>query len=165
MPEDLLLFLTNRIKKMAVWKTKFVSEYLRIRKSKKSWLPPTVGGETGNKAVTVMWRKHFSALLNSSKNCGIWNFVHQNIISHGNFEGIDELMCNSYKIKSLLHKLPLNRAAGKDGIFAEHIFYADSSVCNHLRSLFIVFTAWKNSSGMYANSHCTYLQKQEWEYK
>jgi len=25
-----------------------------IRKSKKSWLPSTVGGETGNKAVTVM---------------------------------------------------------------------------------------------------------------
>ena len=35
-----------------------------IRKSKKSWLPSTVGGEIGNKAVTVMWRKHFSALLN-----------------------------------------------------------------------------------------------------
>ena len=43
-----------------------------------------------------------------------------------------------FKIKSLLHKLPLNRAAGKDGIFAEHIFYADSSVCNHLSSLFNV---------------------------
>ena len=85
-----------------------------------------------------MWRKHFSALLNSSKNCGIGNFVHENIISHSNFEGIDELMCNSFKIKSLLHKLPLNRTAGKDGIFAEHIFYADSSVCNHLSSLFNV---------------------------
>ena len=47
-------------------------------------------------------------------------------------------MCNSFKIKSLLHKLPLNRAAGKDGIFAEHISYADSSVCNHLSSLFNV---------------------------
>ena len=109
-----------------------------IRKSKKSWLPSAVGEETGNKAVTVMWRKHFSALLNSSQNCGIGNFVHQNIISQGNFEGIDELMCNSFKIKSLLHKLPLNRAAGKDGIFAEHIFYTDSSVCNHLSSLFNV---------------------------
>jgi len=67
----------------------------------------------------------------------LWNW-HQNIISHGNFEGIYELMCNSFKITSLLHKLPLNRAAGKDGIFAEHIFYADSSVCNHLSSLFNV---------------------------
>ena len=85
-----------------------------------------------------MWRKHFSALLNSSKNCGNGNFVHRNINSHSNFEEIDELMCNSFKIKSLLHKLPLNRAAGKDGIFAEHISYADSSVCNHLSSLFNV---------------------------
>ena len=41
-------------------------------------------------------------------------------------------------VKSLLHKLPLNRAAGKDGILAEHISYADSSVCNHLSSLFNV---------------------------
>jgi len=32
----------------------------------------------------------------------------------------------------------LDRAAGKDGIFAEHIFCADSSVCNHLSSLFNV---------------------------
>jgi len=30
-----------------------------IRKSKKPWLPSTVAGETGNKTVTVMWRKHF----------------------------------------------------------------------------------------------------------
>ena len=85
-----------------------------------------------------MWRKHFSALLNSSKNCGIGNFVHQNINSHSKFEGIDELMCNSFKTKSLLHKLPLNHAAGKDGIYAEHISYADSSVCNRLSSLFNV---------------------------
>ena len=41
-------------------------------------------------------------------------------------------------VKSLLHKLPLNRAAGKDGILAEHISYADSGVCNHLSSLFNV---------------------------
>ena len=54
------------------------------------------------------------------------------LASKGIDEGIDELMCNSFKIKSLLYKLPRNRAAGKDGIFAEHIFYADSSVCNHM---------------------------------
>jgi len=29
MPEDLLLFLTTRIKKMAVWKTTFVPEHLK----------------------------------------------------------------------------------------------------------------------------------------
>jgi len=33
MPEDLLLFLTTSIKKMAVWKTTFVSEHLSIDQS------------------------------------------------------------------------------------------------------------------------------------
>jgi len=97
----------------ALWNRFPKKFWQNIRKRKKPWLPSTVGGETGNNAVTVMWRKHFSALLNSSKHCEIGNFVHQNIISHGNFEEIDELMCNSFKIKSLIHKLPLNRAAGK----------------------------------------------------
>jgi len=60
------------------------------------------------------------------------------LASKGIDEGIDELMCNSFKIKSLLYKLPLNRAAGKDGVFVEHIFYANSNVCNHLSSLFNV---------------------------
>ena len=46
----------------------------------------------------------------------------QNINSHEYFEVIDELKCNKHKSKSLLHKLPLNRASGQDGIFAEHIF-------------------------------------------
>jgi len=44
-------------------------------------------------------------------------------------------MCN---IKSLLHKLPVDRAAGKVGIFDEIIFYADSRVCNHRSILFDV---------------------------
>jgi len=47
-------------------------------------------------------------------------------------------MCNSFVIKSLLRKLPLDHAAGKDYIFAEHIFYAESSVYNHFSSLFNV---------------------------
>jgi len=50
------------------------------------------------------------------------HFVKQNINVHENFEGIDDLMCLSYKIQSLLDKLPLNRAADTYGIFAEYIF-------------------------------------------
>ena len=57
----------------------------------------------------------------------VGNFVKQNINSHEKFEGTDDFMCNSYKIISLLHQLPLDCAAGEGGIFAEHIFYADSS--------------------------------------
>ena len=118
-----------------------------------------MGGETGNEAVTDMWKNYFSALLNSSKNCGIGNFVKQNINSRDNFEGIGDLTCNNYKNKSLTHNLPLNRSGGKDGIFAEHISYAELSLCNYLSSLFNVYlvNAWKNSTGLHANCHCTYL--------
>jgi len=44
----------------------------------------------------------------------------------------------------LQHKLPLDRAAGKDGIFPEHIFYADSNSCNYLSSLFNVSLGLEN---------------------
>ena len=47
-------------------------------------------------------------------------------------------MCNTYKIKSLLHKPPWNHAARKVNIFSEHILYADSSGCDYLSSLFNV---------------------------
>jgi len=43
--------------------------------------------------------------------------------SHGNVEGIDDLLCNSYEIHSLLHKVPLDHVGlfDKAGIFSEHI--------------------------------------------
>ena len=106
-----------------------------IRKSKKSWLHLQWEVKQEIKQSLSCGENTFQHCW-TPKNCEIGNFVQQNITSHGNFEGIDELMCNSFKIKSLLHKLPLNRAVGKDGIFAEHIFYADSSAFNHLSSLF-----------------------------
>jgi len=39
--------------------------------------------------------------------------VKQNINSHENFGVSDDLMCNSHKVKSLIHTLTLNDAAGK----------------------------------------------------
>jgi len=72
-----------------------------------------------------MWKNmenHFAAFLNSSKNCESGKFVKQNINSHGNYEGIDDFMCNSFKIKSLPPKPALDRV---DGNFANHSFYAD----------------------------------------
>jgi len=46
----------------ALWSRSPKKFWQNTRKSKKAWLPSTVGGETGNGAV--MWRKHFAALLN-----------------------------------------------------------------------------------------------------
>ena len=38
-------------------------------------------------------------------------------------------MCTAAKVEALLHKLPTGKACGKDEIFAEHIIYADLSIC------------------------------------
>ena len=99
---------------------------------KVEFISKSYGGTTGNEAVAEMRKNHSAALMNSSKKCTIDIFVKQNINWHENFEGIDGLMCYSYKMKSLFHKLPLNRATGKHGIFAEHSFYTDSSASNYL---------------------------------
>jgi len=54
-----------------------------------------------------MWKKHFAAYLNSSKNCEIGKLLKQNINSHSNFEGIDGFMHNSFEVKSPLHNSPV----------------------------------------------------------
>ena len=48
-------------------------------------------------------------------------FVKQNINSYENFEGVHDLMCSSYTVKSILLKLPSNRAVGRDRIFAHFL--------------------------------------------
>jgi len=67
------------------------------------------GGATRNGAVTEMWKSYFAAW----KKLSIDPFVKQNINSHENFGVSDDLMCNSHKVKSLIHTLTLNDAAGK----------------------------------------------------
>ena len=58
--------------------------------------------------------KTLCGIAELTKNCEIGNFVKKK--SH--IVILKGLMCNTFKIKSLLHKLTLDRAAGKDGIFA-----------------------------------------------
>jgi len=54
----------------------------------------------------------------------------QNINSHENFEGIEVLICNRYKIKFLLHKLPSCSCQRRR--FCWTRFLCDSSVCIYL---------------------------------
>jgi len=57
----------QRGKRAMPWRDFSTKFWPDIRKSKKSLLPSTVGRASGNEAVTGMWKKHFAALLNSSK--------------------------------------------------------------------------------------------------
>ena len=49
---------------------------------------------------------------------------------------MDNLLSDADSIRSLLYKLPLRKAAGSDGLSAEHLIYADPVVCSVI-SIFI----------------------------
>ena len=53
-----------------------------------------------------------------------------------NYVGLEMPMCSFVSLTSLLQKLPLNKAPGPDCISAEHLLYADESLCFFLSKLF-----------------------------
>jgi len=59
MPEDILLFLTKRTKKMAVWKTTFVSEHLNADQSQ---LSKCFSLHSLHALPVVAWRFQLTAL-------------------------------------------------------------------------------------------------------
>ena len=51
---------------------------------------------------------------------------------------LNNRICNTEKLKSIIHKFHVSRACGIDEIFCEHIAYAEPSVCLYPISLFHV---------------------------
>jgi len=71
------------------------------------------------------------------KNSNVDAVVNQNLNNQENFQDLDNnLMCDNAKLESLIHKHPLNSAAGKDENFYEHIINATTSVCFYFSDLF-----------------------------
>ena len=95
---------------------------------KSSPLPAVVGGASGSQKIAVMWKNHFSNLLNSVRNDEYKEFVYNNITCKNNYMNSSQYMCDVNTIQSLMCKLPFNSAVGSDGISAEHICFADSTV-------------------------------------
>jgi len=62
-------------------------------------------------------KKRFENYLNSSRTSNIDHSVNQKLNNHKNFRGINNCMCDSYKLASLTHILVLNPAAGVDENF------------------------------------------------
>ena len=89
---------------------------------------------TGSGAVPGMWKAHFKELLNSIKFSD--SNLTQEMENSSHYNSIDSQMCTAAKVEALLHKLPTGKACGKDEIFAEHIIYADLSICALLSTMF-----------------------------
>lgn len=82
-----------------------------------------------------MWRKTYSELLNSSKSNSKKHSVQSAFVGKHSYDNIHKFFCNIEIISSLLIRLPLKKSVGADKIAAEHIRFADQSVCIYL-SLF-----------------------------
>ena len=108
-----------------------------IKKLKKSSpLPAAVGSASGFPKIAKMWKNHFSNLLNSVGNDEYKEFVYNNITCKNSYMTSSQYMCDVSTIQSFMCKLPCNSAVGSDGISAEHIRFADSTVALFLKFIF-----------------------------
>ena len=99
-----------------------------MNKSNKSTISAFVGGAKGSKAITEMWRSHYSTLLNSaSKSSADNEFLLKQLQCGALFDDFSTFQCSVDAIGPLLCKLKLNSAAGTDKITAEHLCYCDDS--------------------------------------
>jgi len=94
----------------------------------------------GKHAFRHYWIHHMLVYdeFNNGSSVFSTSFVNQNLRNYENVTYFSNLKCGSYKFASLIHQLPLNRIAGKNEIFAEHITCADPNVYVYLSNLFNV---------------------------
>ena len=104
-----------------------------IKKLKKSSpLPAAVGGASGSQKIAEMWKNHFSNLLNFVGNDEYKEFVYNNITCKNSYMNSSQYMCDVNTIQSLMCKLSFISAVVSDGVSAENICFADSTVALYL---------------------------------
>ena len=97
-------------------------------------LTTKVGDAVGSKNITQLWQDHFSTLLNSVPNIDSKEFVCENI-EHG-VSDISMAVVSTSDVLDSLKAVKLGKAAGIDGLSAEHFVCAHTSVSVHLSLLF-----------------------------
>ena len=97
-------------------------------------LTTKVGDAVGSKNITQLWQDHFSTLLNSVPNIDSKEFVCENI-EHG-VSDVSMPVVSASDVLDSLKAVQLGKAAGIDGLSAEHFVCAHTSVSVHLSLLF-----------------------------
>ena len=97
-------------------------------------LTTKVGDAVGSKNITQLWQDHFSTLLNSVPNIDSKEFVCENI-EHG-VSDVGMPVVSASDVLDSLKAVKLGKAAGIDGLSAEHFVCAHTSVSVHLSLLF-----------------------------
>ena len=97
-------------------------------------LATKVGDAVGDANITKLWQDHFSALLNSVQNEGSKPFVCDSIDRDMHNE--DTIVITAPDVRECLKTIKLGKAAGLDGLAAEHFVFSHSIICVHLSLLF-----------------------------
>ena len=97
-------------------------------------LTTKVGDAVGSKNITQLWQDHFSTLLNSVPNIDSKEFVCENI-EHG-VSDVSMPVVSASDVLDSLKAVKLGKAAGIDGLSAEHFVCAHTSVSVPLSLLF-----------------------------
>ena len=97
-------------------------------------LATKVGDAVGDANITKLWQDHFSALLNSVQNEGSKPFVCDSIDRDMHNE--DTIVITAPDVRECLKTIKLGKAAGLDGLAAEHFVFSHSITCVHLSLLF-----------------------------
>ena len=72
-----------------------------------------------------MWRSQYSQLLNSSQSQCHKTAVLDHLCDGAQYKNINKFYCSIKLVRSLLVKLPLNKAVGVDKLSAEHFRFCD----------------------------------------
>ena len=82
-------------------------------------LPSYIEGVTGKRNVCNVWKNHFERILNCIQDEGIRDFHADSVYS-------DDIVVNQNDVAQAIQALSVNKAAGLDGIFAEHLLYCSN---------------------------------------
>ena len=97
-------------------------------------LATKVGDAVGDVNITNLWRDHFSTLLNSVQNDESKTFVCESI-GHG-LSTVDAIVITAQDVSECFKSIKLGKAAGLDGLAAEHFVFSHNIICVHLSLLF-----------------------------
>ena len=93
----------------------------------------TLEGVKGHENIVSVWKKHYEKLLNSySNDSKICKIDTESTNYSCTCESLLPYLCDKSMLKQLTFKLPLKKAAGTDGIMAEHLCFADQSLFHYL---------------------------------
>ena len=121
-------------------------------------LATKVGDAVGDANITKLWQDHFSALLNSVQNEGFKPFVCESIDRDMHNE--DNIVIIAPDVRECLKTIKLGKAAGLDGLAAEHFFFAQYYLCTFVLIIYEYPNSWLYACISHEICYCSHIEEQ-----